>query len=249
MSALDDIQCPLQTLVLAGVGETWDDYEGYFESKRTAPFTSLELHNYVDPETFDHLINWPQSLIIFRFVYKGLVHDSTILPMILKGLSVHRETLKEIDIRSLRIRKRGSLDLSKFSALRTLTLPQAAIRCSDGLAAFDDIRVLLPSNLLTFRLDYAIDDRHDESAKDFGENEEQVIRTLALAAVTAKAALRTIEIEFIPSLSKCKVEDGYPWDRMNRIKEEMEPHGIRVVCPKPPLPKEEWLLAVAAGNR
>ncbi|KAL4985454.1 hypothetical protein BDW68DRAFT_165133 [Aspergillus falconensis] len=245
MRALRKIHAPLCTLAIDGVKTPPADSKKYLGRNRTAPFTSLRLERCFErPEVVQRLINWPKALVGFRFVTCD--PDALGLPKLGKWLSIHRQTLEEIDIRSVALRGNGHLfNLSTFVALKTLTLSQAEIHCSNGRITDDDVGLLLAPNLNTFRLDYSLDGRHLEFSSDFGDPEEQFIRKLAQAAILRKSGLRTIEIVFDPELSRSQAEDRYPWDRIDRLDEEVQAHGIRVVYPRPALSREEWFRALA----
>jgi hypothetical protein len=109
----------------------------------------------------------------------------------------------------------------------------------------EEANVLLAPNLETFGWDFGV--YPHTSWTDFGNKEEDWLRGLAKAAITRKAALKRIEITYSPDpdLWGVKEEDGYPWDRMDRIRDEIRPCGITLEYSEPPLSKEDWLEAVA----
>jgi hypothetical protein len=96
----------------------------------------------------------------------------------------------------------------------------------------DQADALLAPNLKTFGSDFDSHDVHPESWTDFGKKEEDWLRGLANAATARKAALKRIEIISCPDTCTwgMKEEDGYPWDRMDRIRDES---WLEAMAPKP----------------
>ena len=104
-----------------------------------------------------------------------------------------------------------------------------------------DADVLLAPNLRTFGWSFSIEDQHSEDWTDFGDKEANWLREFARTAITRKAALNRIEVEFNPDDWEAWRRDDYPWDRMDKIRDEVRPHGIALDYGIPPLTKEEWL--------
>ncbi|KAL4998883.1 hypothetical protein BDV10DRAFT_184783 [Aspergillus recurvatus] len=239
MRALRKVHAPLRTLAIDGVETPSGDFKEYLGRNRTAPFTSLRLERCLGrPEVVQRLIYWPKLLVGFHFVICD--PDALGLPGLGKWLSIHRQTLEEIDIRSMALKGNGNLfDFSTFLALKTLTLSQAEIHCLNGRITDDDVSLLLAPNLDTFRLDYSLDTWHPEFPSDFGGPEEQWISKLAQAAKLRKSGLRTIEIVSSPELTRSRTEAGYPWGRMDRLENGIQAHGVRIVCLRAAPPREE----------
>ncbi|GMF71926.1 unnamed protein product [Aspergillus oryzae] len=202
----------------------------------------------VSPEATKQLIAWPKSLVHF---YLGSFYDNPFcidLPMLSEWLAIHKDTLKSIDIGSLsRGGDRRLFNACDFPKLEVLALSRWQLagwspHRDEGLTFSPlDADLLLGASLHTFTLDFTVHDQHSESWTDFGEREEHWVAKVARAAITRKAALRKIKIIFTPDYWTGREEDGYPWDRMDRIHDEISPHGLVLEYNKPALTKEEWL--------
>lgn len=198
----------------------------------------------------EQLIQWPRALTHFDFghyYYNPFYMD---LPMLAAWLHPHRETLRSLNIGYLSREGVGLLfNASAFPKLETLTLSRWQIehRKRRGLPeltyAPDSADYLLAPNLHTFTLDFSVYDQHSEDFTDFTDPEENWLRSLARDAVGRNAKLRTIKIDFAPNhyLAHGVPAGGYPWERMDRLRDEFRPHGLVVEYNQPPLTKEEWL--------
>jgi hypothetical protein len=109
---------------------------------------------------------------------------------------------------------------------------------------------VLGKSLRTFSWDLHIYDQHNGWWQDFGEEEEKWVRSLAECAVKRKAVLERIEIKFRPDdYWGTKEEMGYPWDRMDRVRDEIcRPNGIDLVYHEPLIEKDAWLEYVRTGE-
>ena len=110
----------------------------------------------------------------------------------------------------------------------------------------EDADVLGPS-LKIFGWDFNIYDQHNEIWTDFGEPEAYWLRELAGKAISRKAALKTIKIQFSPDHWGTNEDMGYPWGRMNNVRDQMlRPNGIDLVYNGPVISKEGWLKHIRA---
>lgn len=162
-------------------------------------------------------------------------------------LMTHKETLKSIEIGYLppegRIRRFVASDFPQLEVLR-LSRWQMAKDLEEF--SHEEADALLVPKLKIFGWDFGIYDQHTESWTDFGHKEEGWLRGLAKVATMRKAALKRIEIIYNPEPLPAEWEqDGYPWDRMDRLRDEIRPSGITLEYSEPSLSKENWLEAVA----
>jgi hypothetical protein len=153
----------------------------------------------------------------------------------------HKDTLKVIEIGSLSAGGRAHFfSACDFPKLEVLGLSRWQREKNLEFSPAEADALLGPS-LKVFTWDFTIYDQHSESWTDFGEREEQWVRELAKAAIARKAALKKIKIIFNPEDWETKEEDGYPWDRMNKVRDEIQPHGLVLEYSEPRLSKEGWL--------
>ncbi|RFU32762.1 hypothetical protein B7463_g3579, partial [Scytalidium lignicola] len=104
-----------------------------------------------------------------------------------------------------------------------------------------DAALLLAPNLKTFGWSFSIYDQHSESWIDFADKEEHWLREFTRVAIAKKSRLNKIDITFTPDTWGSEREHGYPWDRMDKIQDEIRPHGMTVKYNQPIITKEDWL--------
>lgn len=162
----------------------------------------------------------------------------------------HRETLRSIYIGYLSGDSIGALfNASAFPELETLTLSRWQIGPYNGRGlpeltyAPDTAAQLLAPNLHTFTLDFSLVDECEEVFTDFMDPEEQWVRAFARDALACNSKLRTIKTHFTPIdyFVGGTQAPGYPWDRMDRLRDEFSPHGLVIEYNEPLLTREEWL--------
>lgn len=87
---------------------------------------------------------------------------------------------------------------------------------------------------------------------DFGHEEASWVRKLAQTAIARKSLLRKIRIFFHPlSLGSQGNQEqylDYPWDRMDALNKEFQPHDIAITYTKPTKTRAEWAWARANAN-
>jgi hypothetical protein len=208
-------------------------------------FTSCER-----PVALFLLLQWPAVLTHFELgsIYYNL-HPLD-YPMLETWLLVHQNSLKHIVIGHLSLGgTQRCFNATIFPKLEFLQLSrwqrQSPLQFTPG-----DAHVLGPS-LKTFVWDFSTRGGCRERWRDFGEAEAAWIWELAACAVSRKTALAKIEIQYEPS--ECPhdatEEMGYPWDRMDAIRDQiLEPNGLQLSYNKPPVSKERWSDLVMNGN-
>lgn len=157
-------------------------------------------------------------------------------------LSSHKDSLQTIDIGFLSRAGRGPLlDVSEFPSLTSLKLSRHSF--SDRLESLpeSDPQQLLAPNLETFTWDFDSDDGDPVPWNGFGELEERWLEGFVKTVGSKSPLLKTIRIIFRPDEEDSKASDGYPWDRLDRVRERCRPLGIRLEYDEPPLSKEAWL--------
>ncbi|KAL4804749.1 hypothetical protein BDV18DRAFT_142430 [Aspergillus unguis] len=214
----------LKSLSIDGVNSQ-DDPGKEFEMSliprmyHTAPFTSLSVKNSTQrPEEIEELINWPRHLSHFRFEsYKNREVRSLDLPMLASWLAKsHQDTLQSLEVGYIYSPatsiQRPLLDTINFKKLGKVTLsihqlcPPSRLGINDNLAheyAQNDLKSLLSGpRLHTLSLDFSSQRGvlDDIASSHVSAQEVQCIRWLAQAATENKAALKKIEIRYIPSI-------------------------------------------------
>lgn len=162
-------------------------------------------------------------------------------------LLIHRHTLTHIDIGYLRGPSR-LFNATLFPSLEFLRLSRWQMR-SPVQFSTEDANVLGP-RLKTFSWNFNIHDQHSEDWSAFGEPEANWVRDLAKCAAERKAVLAMVEIQFDPnSFWGTKEEMGYPWDRMDKVRDQtLKPNGMYLVYSEPPIDRDAWLKYVRTGK-
>jgi hypothetical protein len=199
------------------------------------------------------LIQWPAQLEHFKF---GSFYSNPWMmnyPMFQAWLSSHSESLKSINIGYLS-RNGGEnkhvFDATIFPNLESLTLSRWQMGFPGGLQPFTmETAKLLGPKVKLFAWSFSISDQHSESWDDFGEQEEEWIEQLGKHAIARKAALKTVKIYFSPDFYGVMESDGYPWDRMDKVRDRLlRPNGIDLIYSAPPITKDDWLKKLAEGS-
>lgn len=209
---------------------------------RKASFTTLYVSTYHDAAAISDLIQWPGKLQHFHFEHFRVSTHYLDLRMLGVWLSSHKDSLQTIDIGFLSRAGRGPLlDVSGFPSLTSLKLSRHSF--SDRLESLpeSDPQQLLAPNLETFTWDFDSDDGDPVPWNGFGELEERWLEGFVKTAGSKSPLLKTIRIIFRPDEEDSKASDGYPWDRLDRVRERCRPLGIRLEYDEPPLSKEAWL--------
>lgn len=168
-------------------------------------------------------------------------------------LSIHSKSLKTIDIGYLS-RNGGEnkhlFDATLFPNLESLTLSRWQMGYPGELTPFTaESANFLGPKLKFFGWSFHIYDQHSESWSDFGEKEEAWLQELGEHAIARKAALKTVKIGFRPDYWARVGRDEYPWDRMDKIRDELlRPNRMDLVYSTPIISKEQWLKGMEAPN-
>jgi hypothetical protein len=171
-------------------------------------------------------------------------------PMLENWLLIHRNSLKHIAIGILSWGGgQRRFNATIFPNLEFLRLSRWQIE-SPVQFSLEDSNVL-GLRLKTFVWDFSIFGGHRESWRDFGEAEANWVRELAECAVSHKAALTNIIIQYKPY--ECPHESteemDYPWDRIETINNQtLKPNGLHLSYDKPPISRDRWSDLVMAGK-
>ncbi|KAI1461772.1 hypothetical protein F4805DRAFT_413318 [Annulohypoxylon moriforme] len=215
-----------------------------------ASFSDLELSDYEEnAKATAALIRWPR--ILRRFHFESFYNNRHYMDLIMFGswLSIHKEVLEDIHIGYLAAGSKGKIiDLSQFTALKALSLSRYSF--SDELQyCATDAKLLLAPNLESFTWSFSIYDQHCESWDAIGEKEELWLQQFAKIAASQSTPLKRIHIIFDPDYWGYSIQDGYPWDRLDRVKESCRQLNIELTYTKPAITKEEWLKHVEEERR
>jgi hypothetical protein len=160
------------------------------------------------------------------------------LAILQRILAIHKSTLRSIRIRCINVPGLDRFDLREFENLEELSLSYLS---TNGTVGIHLIPNLLAPHLRVFHWDLTREDQQcNESLGDFQQKEEDWLRRLALTAVTQGCPLRRIEITFTP-LFTYYFDGVYPWDRMDALGRELQPHGIQVCYNPPSTSREEYM--------
>ena len=68
-------------------------------------------------------------------------------------------------------------------------------------------------------------------------------------AIARKTPLADVMITFKLGRSISNYWQEYPWDRMEKLNVEFQPHGIVIDYSEPPMTKDEWLSMVRSTQQ
>ncbi|KAE8547734.1 hypothetical protein TMatcc_009547 [Talaromyces marneffei ATCC 18224] len=180
---------------------------------------------------------------VLRSVYNDINYLS--FPMIQPWLQIHQDTLKYLRIGRLSSRTKDSLlDARKFPNLEHLHLPRWLMSSNLNLAE-DDADLLLGPKLRKFTWDFSPFHKVlRERWTDFNHEEEEWVRRLAQTAISRGHSLEEVWIEFTPRVMD-KEGEIYPWDRLDRLHEDVQSSGLKVKYNKPVHSRDKWKEEVA----
>ena len=215
--------------------------------KGSSSLSSLSITDFSDsPAHLANLMSWPARLESFSFkrMYSNEFGPWT-LPTVLSALHQHKASLQTLSLGGWCVQRGFSwFDFAKFDSLQSLSLPACATGCRIGDISWDVLKV---TRLQVFRWSLAREGEDCESLFDFGQQHEDWLRAFAIGAWERKLPLRRIEIEYQPfSWSVWEMEGGvsrpevYPWDRMDRLKSEMQEMGILLSYDTPTVSRDEF---------
>lgn len=140
------------------------------------------------------------------------------------------------------MKRKTLIDLSPFVSLEEFWVSKHGFDATPEKAA----SVFLAPKLRKFTWDFGVHDQHTESWSDFGVDEEKWILDFAKVAAARGSALEEFRIQFQPdawhghgSLEALEAEGGYPWDRMDAMKDSMSARGIALTYHPPPIYSKE----------
>lgn len=172
--------------------------------------------------------------------------------MVQSWLSTHKATLKYIQIDELSIQPplEGQLDFNatEFTSLEHLHLSRWLwSKALDLSWTRADAESLLAPKLRVFVWDFtASGDGFRERWTAFGANEEEWLRIFAQVATSQKDkhCLEEIRIQFEPEdMGSGRESQVYPWDRMDRVREEVVQRSgglVALTYNEPVFSREEW---------
>jgi hypothetical protein len=246
----------LRRLSVHGITEAEKMQKSDLESRtRTSPITELSLSDYEEGRIATRaLIAWPKTLTHFTFgSFYNNKHTMDYTDFE-SWLSIHNLTLKSVDIGYLSgsgsSRLFNAMPFPNLESLKLSRWQQGWPHRTDPLRFKAEDANVLGQRVKFFGWDFGIYDQHSESWNAFGEDEEVWLTSLAKIAAAKKAALRTIKIYFRPDSYEVTEENGYPWDRMDRIRDKAcKNNGIELEYTPPTITKENWLDALDPETR
>lgn len=222
--------------------------------QRTAAFTSLtlDLHDETQ-EMVSRIISWSRELTEFR-LYKCWNRDiyRIDLSMVQSWLQVHKTTLRYIMIDELSFQgpPEGQLgfDATDFTSLEHLHLSRWLwSKPLDLNLAKAEARLLLAPKLRVFVWDFTAEgDGFREFWTNFGAKEEEWLKEFAQVAISQRDrhCLEEIRIRFEPEdMGSGRESEVYPWDRMDRVREEVVQQSeglVALTYNEPVFSREDW---------
>lgn len=199
------------------------------------------------------IISWPKNLTEFRLHKTSNDNIYRIsLSMVQGWLQAHKTSLRYIMIDELSFQRQpvGQLDFNatQFTSLEHLHLSRWLwSKPLDLSLAKAEAESLLASKLRIFIWDFTVvGEPHSEFWTDFGAKEEEWLKVFAQVAISGRERYRLeeIRIQFEPEyMGSGRELEVYPWDRMDRIREEvvLQSGGlVALTYNKPAFSRENW---------
>ncbi|VUC24104.1 unnamed protein product [Clonostachys rosea] len=247
-----------RTLDISGISRfgTRQDWELLKTRAGTASFTKLKLRNFnSSPSALQALVMWPAKLESFQFAVPldgdgswlegvtaynlGIMHSI---------LSHQKDSLTYIRMDQLLEQGLHNFNVTEFHSLKVLWLAHNLTGTD-----FKSVANLLAPNLEVFHWNMMSEDGDSVQSLDtFDKREEDWLRAFAAAAIARDSTLRQIKIRFYADaliLREDKTGLEYPWDRMDRIASEIQPHGIHLSYSPITVSREEFNRLARATKR
>ncbi|RDW69256.1 hypothetical protein BP6252_08276 [Coleophoma cylindrospora] len=199
--------------------------------KRTNSMTKLDISDFGEtPQALRNLLELPKSLQHFRF---GTIHHNSVfweLQFFQELLCGHRDSLVNVEIGAVGRRGGEHISFLEFPKLVTLDISYWNFDFSPEVAA----ATLLAPNLHTFIWNFTIEDQHNETSSDFGEEQKLWVSRFAELAAAHESALRKIVIIFNPDIylgspTEEELDEIIkPWTLMAEAAEVMKSTGIEL---------------------
>lgn len=222
---------------------------------KTANFTELVLCSFKSPvNTFADLVRWPARLE--KLTVEGWRRARVVAPHLREIWShamVHSQCLTSLRVGNVSKmsdpdRSLNGVDFSYFVNLVSLSL-SSSVTGSNG----DHAGALVAPHLEVFEWTLHADRPHGQVYLDtFGWKEEEFLRRFARAAIAQQPeprALRDINVHFTPDPEFDSVTGRtpmdqelrywyqYPWDRLDRVADEIQPKGLELTYSPPTMTK------------
>jgi len=174
--------------------------------------------------------------------YHGIRNAAWTLPKMFLALNHQRKNIRRIEIAPLYSGNAGleGVDLSGYEALEELSLPSTNMTTTNGV---DEI--LSAPKLRKFVwcfIDASPRGGVSMTLDQFQEEQETWLRRLLTTAAERKHALRQVKIDWEPRndvKSKSSAKQWvYPWDRLERLRDEGREVGIEVMYFPPTFTRE-----------
>ncbi|KAK4157409.1 hypothetical protein C8A00DRAFT_11782 [Chaetomidium leptoderma] len=217
-------------------------------------FTEISTRNYYnDPEILPLLLSWPARLEKFTYLGRcGTGWSDLNLRRVWSCLVPHLLSLQSIRITHNMTRfspmadSLTGVDFTFFESLTFLSLSYWATGSSNTGGKESS---LLAPRLEVFEWTFQTQSQRQLFLNRFHQAEEDFLRRLAVAAGEKKIPLREIAVVFSP-VPAMEINEGvchgitettveYPWDRMDRLADEIRCLGIELTYNTPSVSRED----------
>lgn len=185
----------------------------------------------------EQLLRWPKALQHFEYPYRSSTSSTSYVE---NFLSWHKDTLKGIVLGNRYSTKIGSklIDVTKFPVLHELTLSRWPFNYE---FSEETGQMLLAPQLRKFTWDFTVYEEHSESWSFINDEVVEWLRQFCLWAVLKQSKLCQIHIIYRPDYWDYRGAKQYPWDILDRLKDEISRQGIELTYTEPTITRESWL--------
>ncbi|CEJ87380.1 hypothetical protein VHEMI04397 [[Torrubiella] hemipterigena] len=185
------------------------------------------------------ILRWPKSLKRLKVEAQAGYGYQTDLRFFFEALSIQGDSLEELHIGYLDDKIGSHLDLSPFTALRTLTVsrwsfPYRDLEFSESLA-----KGLLAPQLVEFYWNFNMIEQTQPDLSSLTAESVTWIHKFGLFAAKQGAKLKRIKIKFEPQIEG--ISEVYTWELLDPVKEDLALHGIELDFDRPFATKQAFL--------
>lgn len=177
------------------------------------------------------LFRWPKHLRRLHIDTGPGYGFETDLCLLFNALQVQGHSLEAIDISVLTDRMGPTIDLSRFTALKTLKMSWWSLDTKELTSVEAFAKGLLAPELVQLTWQFNVNDQSQPRASALSEAATNWIREFGRSVARNNTKLQYIRIKFFPEISEDDTDSG--WDSLETIKDELASSGIELDFNRP----------------
>lgn len=211
-----------------------------FQIERSGSVTELYFQAGKDKlKGVTQILRWPKSLKRLTFKAQAGHGYQTDLRFLFETLSIQGDSLEVLNIGYMDDKIESHLDLSHFTALRTLTMSRWSFPYKDLEFSQSLAKGLLAPELVEFCWNFNVIEQTQPDLSDLTAEAVTWIHKFGLFAAQQGAKLKRIEIKFQPEIHG--ISKVYTWELLDPVKDDLALHGIELNFDRPFATKQAFL--------